>query len=198
MKTFIIASNNKSKVEELDRILKPLGISAVTANQAGVSLDDVEETGKTFAENAYIKAAAAFKKSGMPSIADDSGLTVDALNGEPGVYSARYAGEGATDEDRINKLLANMKGIPAEQRTAHFVCSVCCIVDENTVVTAEGICDGVIPTEPVGEGGFGYDPVFITSGGKSFAQLTSEEKDSVSHRGRALRKLYDKLSGIYN
>lgn len=196
MKTFIIASNNKGKVKELDRILNPLGISAVTAKQAGISLDDVEETGSTFAENAFIKATAAFKKTGMPSIADDSGLAVDALNGEPGVYSARYAGENATDADRINKLLDNMKNVPFEKRTAHFVCSICCIVDENTVITSEGKCSGVISFEPIGDGGFGYDPVFMTESGKSFAQLSNEEKDAVSHRGKALNELFGKLEKL--
>lgn len=194
MVKFIIASNNKGKVAELDRILNPLGVTAVTAKSEGVSLDDVEETGTTFAENAFIKASAAFKKTGMPSVADDSGLMVDALNGEPGVYSARYAGEDATDEDRINKLLKNLEGVPDDKRTAHFVSSICCIIDENTVITAEGKCDGVISQKPVGSGGFGYDPVFMTESGKSFAELSSEEKDAVSHRGKALRELYEKLS----
>lgn len=190
---FIIASNNKGKAAELDRILNPLGVTAVTAKSEGVSLDDVEETGTTFAENALIKATAAFRKTGMPSVADDSGLVVDALNGEPGVYSARYAGENATDEMRIAKLLKNLEGVPADKRTAHFVSSVCCIIDENTIVTAEGTCDGVIAEEPRGNGGFGYDPVFLSENGKSFAQLTAEEKDKLSHRGKALRILYDKL-----
>lgn len=194
MVKFIIASNNKGKVAELDRILNPLGVTAVTAKSEGVSLDDVEETGTTFAENAFIKASAAFKKTGMPSVADDSGLMVDALNGEPGVYSARYAGENATDEDRINKLLKNLEGVPDDKRTAHFVSSICCIIDENTVITAEGKCDGVISQKPVGSGGFGYDPVFMTESGKSFAELSSTEKDAVSHRGKALRELYEKLS----
>lgn len=196
MKTFIIASNNKGKVKELDRILNPLGIAAVTAKQAGISLDDVEETGATFAENAFIKASAAFKKTGMPSIADDSGLTVDALNGEPGVYSARYAGENATDADRINKLLDNMKNVLFEKRTAHFVCSICCIIDEDTVITSEGRCSGFISAEPIGDGGFGYDPVFMTESGKSFAQLSDEEKDAVSHRGKALKELFGKLEKL--
>ncbi|MBQ2604629.1 MAG: RdgB/HAM1 family non-canonical purine NTP pyrophosphatase [Acutalibacteraceae bacterium] len=191
MKKFIIASNNKAKVKELDRILNPLGITAVTAASEGIDLGDVEETGKTFAENAYIKALAAYKKTGMPSVADDSGLMVDALNGEPGVYSARYAD---TDKQRIEKLLFNLKGIPTQERSAHFVSSVCCIIDENTVITAEGKCSGIITEEPHGQGGFGYDPVFMTDSGKTFAELTAEEKDRISHRGRALRELYDKLS----
>ena len=191
MKKFIIASNNKAKVKELDRILNPLGITAVTAASEGIDLGDVEETGKTFAENAYIKALAAYKKTGMPSVADDSGLMVDALNGEPGVYSARYAD---TDKQRIEKLLFNLKGIPTQERSAHFVSSVCCIIDENTVITAEGKCSGIITEEPHGQGGFGYDPVFMTDSGKTFAELTAKEKDRISHRGRALRELYDKLS----
>lgn len=193
MTKFIIATNNKGKAEELDRILNPLGITAVTAKSEGITLDDVEETGTTFAENAFIKASAAFKKTGMPSVADDSGLTVDVLNGEPGVYSARYAGENATDEDRINKLLENLRGVPTEQRTAHFVSSICCMIDENTIVTAEGICDGIIAEVPSGDGGFGYDPVFLTDSGKTFAELSAEEKDKLSHRGKALRELYEKL-----
>ena len=193
MKKFIIASNNKAKVKELDRILNPLGITAVTAVSEGIDLGDVEETGNTFAENAYIKALSAYKKTGMPCVADDSGLMVDALGGEPGVYSARYAD---TDEKRIEKLLYNLKGIPAEKRGAHFVCSICCIIDENTIIRAEGTSSGIISEESHGQNGFGYDPVFMTDSGKTFAELTAEEKDAISHRGRALRELYDKLSQI--
>ncbi len=193
MTEFIIASNNQGKVREVDRILNPLGIAAVTAKSKGITLDDVEETGTTFAENALLKARAAFERTGMPAIADDSGLSVDALGGQPGVYSARYAGENATDADRIAKLLKNMEGMPKEKRTAHFTCSVCCILDENTVITAEGHVYGVIAFEPKGSGGFGYDPVFIIDDGRSFGELTPEEKDKVSHRGNALRTLYEKL-----
>lgn len=193
MTKFIIASNNAGKVRELDRILNPLGVAAVTAKSEGVSLDDVEETGTTFAENARIKARAAFEKTGMPCIADDSGLMVDHLGGAPGVYSARYAGENATDADRIAKLLKNMEGVPEEKRAAHFISSICCIVDENTMIEVSGTCSGVIAFEPKGSGGFGYDPVFLMSGGRSFAELTPEEKDRVSHRGNALRKLYAEL-----
>ncbi len=194
MRTFIIASNNERKAAELDRILNPLGIKAMTAKQLGVDLGDVEETGNTFAENAYIKAEAAYKKTSMPAIADDSGLVVDALGGAPGVYSARYAGDGATDADRINKLLRNLDGVPTEYRTAHFVCSICCITGDTTAVIAEGRCDGIIAESPQGEGGFGYDPVFLTEDGRSFAQLSSDEKDAVSHRGRAIRRLGEKLA----
>lgn len=198
MVKFIIASNNKGKVLELDRILNPLGITAVTAASEGIDLGDVEETGTTFAENAYIKAISAYKKSGIPCVADDSGLMVDALGGEPGVYSARYAGENATDEDRINKLLDNMRDVPEGKRTARFISSVCCVIDGDTVITAEETCEGVIGFEPIGEGGFGYDPVFVTDTGKTFAQLNAEEKDALSHRGKALRSLSRKLKEYYN
>ncbi len=200
MTEFIIASNNAKKIMELDRILNPLGIRAVTAKSRGISLDDVEETGETFAENAELKARAAFERTGMPSVADDSGLSVDALGGEPGVYSARYAGEGATDEQKIAKLLKNLEGVPAQKRTAHFTSSICCIIDENTVIRAEGKCFGVIADSPRGSGGFGYDPVFLsddTGDGRSFAELSPEEKDRISHRGRSLRELSEKLGGLF-
>ena len=193
MKSFIIASNNAHKVLELERILNPLGISALTAKQAGIDLCDVEETGTTFAENARIKAKAAFERCNMPSIADDSGLTVDALNGAPGVYSARYAGEGASDSDKINKLLSELQGVPEKDRTAAFVCSICCILEDGSMIEVSGKCCGTIAFEPKGDGGFGYDPVFITDGDKSFAQLSSEEKDKISHRGNALRALKEEL-----
>ena len=196
MTEFIIATSNKGKVRELDRILNPLGITAVTAASRGVSLDDVEETGVTFAENAELKARAAFKKTGMPAIADDSGLSVDALNGAPGVYSARYAGENATDAQRVEKLLANLEGVEYEKRTAHFTCSICCIIDENTIIKAEGTCFGHIADKPEGSGGFGYDPVFLMDDGRTFAQLTGDEKDGVSHRGKALRMLSEKLKEL--
>lgn len=180
-------------MSELDRILKPLGITALTAKQAGVNLSEVEETGSTFAENARLKAEAAFKKCGMPSIADDSGLMVDALNGAPGVYSARYAGEGASDSDKINKLLTELKDVPENNRTAAFVCSICCILESGEIIEVSGRCEGKIAFEPKGEGGFGYDPVFIAENGKSFAELSSDEKDKLSHRGNALRALKAEL-----
>lgn len=194
---FIIASNNPKKLKELERILNPLGINAVTAKQEGITLDDVEETGATFAENASIKAEAAFKKTGLPSVADDSGLCVDALDGRPGVYSARYAGENATDKDRYTKLLCELKDVPDEKRTAHFTSSICCILPDGTKITAEGVCEGKIAAQPSGDGGFGYDPVFLFDG-KSFASLTADEKDAVSHRGKALRKLEAELKNYFS
>lgn len=189
---FIIATNNQKKLKELERILNPLGINAVSAKEEGISLDDVEETGTTFAENAYLKAEAAFKKTGLTSVADDSGLCVDVLDGRPGIYSARYAGENATDEDKNNKLLAELNDVPEKDRTAHFTCAICCILPSGEKIEVEGVCEGSIAFEPHGNGGFGYDPIF-KYGDKSYAELSSDEKDAVSHRGKALRKLKAEL-----
>ncbi|MEE1061616.1 MAG: RdgB/HAM1 family non-canonical purine NTP pyrophosphatase [Ruminococcus sp.] len=189
---FIIATNNAKKLKELERILKPLGIDAITAKEAGVNLSDVEETGKTFAENAYIKAYAAFKASGLPAIADDSGLSVVALDGRPGVYSARYCGEGATDEDKYNKILEEMTDVPDADRGAFFSCAICCVMSEDKKIEVEGRCNGTIAYKPFGNGGFGYDPIFMY-GDKSFAEINAEEKDAISHRGIALRKLQEEI-----
>jgi XTP/dITP diphosphohydrolase len=185
--TFVIATHNQHKLTELERILSPLHIDVTTAQ-----LDEVEETGTTFAQNAFLKAEAACKQTGLPAVADDSGLMVDALDGAPGVYSARYAGEGATDSQRIEKLLNALKDVPQEQRTAHFVSSICCVFPNGKTVTAEGTCSGNIAFSPSGTDGFGYDPVFLV-GDKTFAQLTAQEKDAISHRGRALRKFAEEL-----
>lgn len=190
---FIIATHNKKKLAELERILAPLGIAAVTDKDLGIVLDEVEENGKTFQENAALKARAACQQTGLPAIADDSGLAVDALHGAPGIYSARYAGENATDTQRIEKLLNHMKGIPQGKRTARFVSNVCCVFPDGREFSVEGICKGTIAFSPEGSGGFGYDPVFFTAGGKSFACLTAEEKDNISHRGNALRALAQEL-----
>ena len=192
MKKFIIATNNAKKLVELDRILNPLGINAVTARDAGVDLGDVEETGTTFEKNALIKAMSAFEKSGFPAIADDSGLMVDALDGRPGVYTARYGGEGLSDKERYMNLLDEMKDIPKDKRTARFVSAICCVLSKDEVITVRGECVGEIAFEPSGEGGFGYDPIFLYEV-KSFALLTPEEKDSISHRGKALRLLREEL-----
>lgn len=196
MKKFIIASNNAHKAAEINRILTPLGITAVTAKQAGVNLPEVEETGKTFTENARLKAQSAFDICKAPVIADDSGLVVDVLNGAPGVYSARYAGEGASDKDKINKLLRELEGVPSDRRTAAFVCSICCILENSRIIEVSGRCEGKIALEPKGEGGFGYDPVFITTDGKSYAELLEKEKDSISHRGNALRAFRAELAKV--
>ncbi|HIS50678.1 MAG TPA: RdgB/HAM1 family non-canonical purine NTP pyrophosphatase [Candidatus Gallacutalibacter pullistercoris] len=179
---FVIATHNKHKLQELQRILTPLGIEAITAD-----LSEVEETGTTFAENACLKAKAACEETGLPAVADDSGLEVDALDGRPGVYSARYAGEEATDAQRIEKLLGELAEVPAEKRTARFVSSICCVFPNGDILRAEGECPGSIAFAPAGEDGFGYDPVFLC-GEKTFAQMTAAEKDAVSHRGKALEK----------
>lgn len=179
---FVIATHNKHKLQELQRILTPLGIEAVTAD-----LSEVEETGTTFAENACLKAKAACKETGLPAVADDSGLEVDALDGRPGVYSARYAGEGATDAQRIEKLLGELSEVPAEKRGARFVSAICCVFPNGDILRAEGDCPGSISFAPAGEDGFGYDPIFLC-GEKTFAQMTAAEKDAVSHRGKALEK----------
>lgn len=193
--TFIIATNNAKKLLELSRILNPLGIRTLSANEAGVSLGEVEETGETFEENARLKARAALDKTGMPALADDSGLMVDALNGEPGVYSARYGGEGATDAQKNEKLLKNMENVPKGKRTARFVSAICCLFPDGREIMVRGECEGSIAYAPRGEGGFGYDPVFLV-GERSYAQLTPEEKDAVSHRGQALRKLSEELKKV--
>lgn len=178
---FVIATHNTHKLEEFERILTPLGVQIALRE-----LSDVEETGETFAENAFLKAESAMKETGLPAIADDSGLMVDALNGAPGVYSARYAGEGGTYDDVIRKLLFEMRDVPEEKRTARFVSSICCVFPDGETLRAEGVCEGMIAFEKRGEGGFGYDPVFLV-GDRSFAEMTGAEKDAVSHRGRALR-----------
>lgn len=184
---FLIATNNAHKLEEIRRILSPYGIEILSLSQAGVT-SKPEETGRTFEENAKIKALAAMKSSGMPAVADDSGLVVDALGGAPGVYSARYAGDNATDLDRINKLLSELRDVPEGKRTARFVCAVCCAFPDGGIITVRGECKGSIAFEPHGAGGFGYDPVFIEkTTGKSFADLAGEEKNRLSHRGKAFR-----------
>ena len=186
--TFVIATHNAKKLKELKRILEPLGFDAMIRED----LPEVEETGTTFAENALLKAESACKETGMPAIADDSGLMVDALDGAPGVYSARYAGEGATDKQRYEKLLSELEAVPEEKRTARFASAVCCVFPDGKVITAEGTCEGKIAYGPTGEGGFGYDPVFLV-GDRSYAEMTAEEKDSISHRGLALSKLAQEL-----
>lgn len=190
---YIIATHNKKKLTELSRILVPLGIEAVTDRDLGIETTEVEETGTTFEANAFLKASSACKESGLPAVADDSGLCVDALDGAPGLYSARYAGEGATDAEKIAKLLDALKDVPAEKRTARFVSVICCAFPDGKTLYARGECEGTIAFAPSGEGGFGYDPVFLV-GDKSFADMTAEEKDAVSHRGNSLRAFSKILS----
>ncbi len=186
---FIIATNNKKKLVEMERILKPLGIEAVSAKDAGVVLDEVDETGTTFGENAFLKANAAYIKTGMPAVADDSGICVDALGGRPGIFSARYSPEDCvTDEDRTAKILEELQGVPDEKRGAHYTCAICCILPDGSKIEIEETCEGKIGYEFIGDGGFGYDPIFYF-GDETCAQISGEDKDKVSHRGKALRKL---------
>lgn len=195
---FILATNNAKKRVELERILQPLGVEAVTAAEAGVVLDEVDETGTTFLENAFLKANAAFEKTGMPAVADDSGICVDALGGRPGIFSARYSPEDChTDEERTAKILEELQGVPEEQRGAHYTCAICCILPDGNKIEIEEYCYGTIGYAFIGDGGFGYDPIFV-QGDKTFAQLTAEEKDRVSHRGKALRKLKAALEQYFS
>ncbi len=186
---FVIATGNPRKLAEIERILSPIGICAVSQKEAGVFVEP-EEDGDTFEANALIKAKAVSLAAGLPAIADDSGLCVDALNGRPGLYSARYAGENATDEEKIAKLLDEMKNVEDGKRTAYFVSAICCYFSEDDWFCVRGECHGEIARTPSGNGGFGYDPVFAVTGmGKTFADLTGEEKDACSHRGNSLRAL---------
>lgn len=193
---FLIATHNMKKRAELERILAPLGVRVRTAEEAGVDLTDVEETGETFEENAYLKAASGCKESGMACVADDSGLMVDALGGAPGVYSARYAGVHGDDDANNNKLLENLKDVPDEKRTARFVSVVCCVFPDGETIYARGECEGFIGHAPRGDGGFGYDPLFLLPDGRCFGEMDAAAKDAVSHRGNALRLFREKLSEI--
>jgi non-canonical purine NTP pyrophosphatase, rdgB/HAM1 family len=183
---FLIATNNEDKLKEIRHILAQFGIEGISLKEAGVT-SKPEETGATFEDNARIKALSGMEATGLPTVADDSGLMVEALHGAPGVYSARYAGENATDSDRINKLLYEMRDVPAGARDAKFVCAICCAFPDGNIINAHGECEGSIAFAPQGKGGFGYDPIFIEkTTGKSFALLAGEEKDRLSHRGKAL------------
>ena len=211
----VLASKNQKKLVEMNEILSHLGIQVCSEAEAGVDVE-VEETGTTFEENSLLKARAVMEASGMPAIADDSGLCVDALNGAPGVYSARYGGEGLDDTGRYRLLLENMRG--QTPRTAKFVSVITCCFSNGDVLSARGECPGTIAFAPMGEGGFGYDPVFfipspgtiafapmgeggfgydpvffIPSLKKTFAQLSPEEKNAISHRGKALEAFQVKL-----
>lgn len=213
MRTAILASQNKNKIKEIRAILSKYGLDVITRDDAGVSPEDIEETGTTFEENSYLKASVIMDMIAAdpslaeyldsPVIADDSGLMVDALGGAPGVYSARYAGEGCTYDDNNTKLLAALDGVPEDKRTAHFVTVITLIYpdgrdvpeeavlqDGRYVLVARGECSGHIAAEKRGEGGFGYDPVFIPDGyDNSFAELGTEFKNTISHRAKALEEL---------
>lgn len=190
----VLASNNAHKLEEIRKILSKLGIEVVPQKELGISIDP-EENGQTFEENSYIKAKAIMDACGLPTIADDSGLMVDALHGEPGVHTARYGGETiTTDRERYEYLLKQMEGIPQEQRGAKFVTVITLLLPDGKKIVARGECPGRILFSAAGDNGFGYDPVFYSyDAGNSFALLPPEVKNSLSHRARALTALVEKI-----
>lgn len=184
----IIATKNEGKVREFRKLLLPLGFEPVSMTEAGVEAD-ITEDGETFEENAHIKAKAVRELTGSPVIADDSGLEVEFLGGAPGIYSARYAGENATDEQRNQKLLEEMQGAELPLRNARFVCAIYFILDDKREYCVTGVLDGYIGEEPKGEHGFGYDTVFMIDDDTSLAQVGEDEKNKISHRARAMEKL---------
>ena len=193
MMKLILASNNAKKMKELRAIVSDMDVEILSQREAGCNFE-VDETGTTFAENAYLKAKAVFDATGEATVADDSGLMVETLGGEPGVYSARYApgGHDATDKERYEYLLKKMGD--TENRKAKFVSSICCLLPDGRIIRTEGECHGRILTGPCGEGGFGYDPVFMPDGyDESMAQLGTEVKNKISHRAHALAKFKEEL-----
>ena len=195
-KKFVIATNNPHKVVEFKKILAPLGIECVSLKEMGI-VCDAEETGTTFRENARIKAQAVYDLCHLPTVADDSGICVDALGGEPGVYSARYGGNGYDDEGRLFLLLKNME--EQENRAAHFTSAICCVLNDETVLEAEGYIFGQLTREPRGTHGFGYDPIFLPDGySLTTAEMEGEAKNAISHRGNALRKFAEQLKEYYH
>ena len=197
MARLLVATNNPGKVREFEELLAGLPVQIVFPAQVGLSLE-VNESGETFEENAKIKALAYAQASGLLTLADDSGLEVDALGGAPGVRSARYAGSAANDADRYRKLLAALANVPPGQRSARFRCVVAVAQPDGTLYTAEGTCEGEIGFAPRGKHGFGYDPVFIVQGreGQTMAELPSDVKNQISHRARALAAARSILAGL--
>ncbi|MBB3322435.1 MULTISPECIES: XTP/dITP diphosphatase [Atlantibacter] len=194
MQKVVLATGNAGKVRELASLLRDFGLDIVAQTELGV--ESAEETGLTFIENAILKARHAAAITGMPAIADDSGLAVDALGGAPGIYSARYAGVDASDRQNLGKLLVALKDVPDGQRQAQFHCVLVYLrhADDPTPLVFHGVWPGEITRAPAGEGGFGYDPIFyVPSEGKTAAELTREEKSAISHRGQALKKLLEAM-----
>ena len=191
----VLASHNKKKMKEMREILAQLGVEVISQAEAGVDIEP-EETGTTFEENARIKARAIMEATGLPAIADDSGLVVDALDGAPGVYSARYGGEGLDDDGRWKLLLKNMEG--KEDRACRFVCVICCALPDGSEVMSRGTVEGQVAFGPEGDGGFGYDPIFyLPDRGCTMACLPAEEKNAISHRGNALRAFQEEWEKRY-
>ena len=190
----VLASKNKHKLQEISKITEKFGIELILQSELGIDLD-VEETGATFEENSFLKAEAVMKATGLPALADDSGIAVDALNGEPGIYSARYGFDESLDDwGRLLLLLKNTEHIPDGQRQAQFVCVITMVTPEGQVIQARGEIHGELTREARGENGFGYDPIFFYPPlGKTTAELSPEEKNEVSHRGNALKLFYEKM-----
>lgn len=194
MMKVVLASKNAHKLQEISKITEKFDMELVLESQVGVDID-VEETGSTFEENSFIKAETVMKATGLPALADDSGIAVDALNGEPGIYSARYGFDPSLDDwGRLELLLKNTEQVPDGSRQAQFVCVITLVTPEGQVIQARGEAHGELLRQPAGEGGFGYDPIFYYPPlGKSFAELSPEEKNQVSHRAQALKLFYEKL-----
>ncbi len=190
----VLASKNPHKLQEISQITEKFGIELVLQSQLGIDID-VEETGTTFEENSFLKAEAVMKATGLPALADDSGIAVDALNGEPGVYSARYGfDESLDDRGRMMLLLKNTQQVPDDKRQAQFVCVITFMTPEGVTIQARGEVHGYLTREPRGENGFGYDPIFYYPPfGKTTAQASPEEKNQVSHRANALKLFYEKM-----
>lgn len=190
----VLASKNKHKLEEISKITEKFDMELALESELGVDID-VEETGSTFEENSYLKAEAVMKATGLPALADDSGIAVDALNGEPGIYSARYGfDESLDDRGRLNLLLKNTENVPDDKRQAKFVCVITLVTPQGQTIQARGEVHGMLLRAPAGENGFGYDPIFYYPPfGKSLAQVSPEEKNRVSHRANALKVFYEKL-----
>ena len=194
---FIIATNNKKKLREMGAILEKFGVEALSLAEAGIE-SDVEETGTTFEENSRLKAQAAMQVSGLPAIADDSGLVVDALGGEPGIYSARYGGDKCKDDvERYLYLLENMENVPEGERSARFVSVITCVFPDGREISARGEIEGEILREAQGEGGFGYDPIFfVPEEGMTTAEMPQERKNEISHRAKSLKIMAEKLEEV--
>lgn len=190
----VLASKNKHKLEEISQITRKFDMELVLQSELGVDID-VEETGTTFEENSFLKAEAVMKATGLPALADDSGIAVDALNGEPGIYSARYGFDPTLDDwGRLLLLLKNTEHVPDGKRQAQFICVITLVTPEGQTIQARGEVHGELLRAPAGENGFGYDPIFYYPPfGKTLAQATAEEKNQVSHRANALKVLYQKL-----
>jgi len=193
----VLATGNKNKIREIKEKFSSLDTLEISSLEELSNIPHIEENASTFRGNALIKAAAICSLTGSPAMADDSGLVIDALNGEPGIYSARYGSIDFSDPERNSLVLSKMENIPDDRRSASFVCAIALVLPNGEEYTTEGVCYGIISREPAGEKGFGYDPIFyIPESGKTMAQLSPDEKNRISHRGKALEKIYEVLKNL--